>query len=123
MKVRTKIALWGALILIILAIGVLFLAPESPIGKGIMSLGIAFGAFGAFLAAGAKDVVRFLSGQAGSVEGNGDPWVPVKGNPNQIDVWANSETHRVTLPPGMTSEKIRAVKVVSGLSATVEVLP
>ncbi|MDD5303076.1 MAG: hypothetical protein PHS14_08190 [Elusimicrobia bacterium] len=81
----------------------------------------------AWLALRARTIADLVLGERGKVEGEGDTWAPVDGKPSQIDVWASSEdpaaARRVVLPEGMTAGQVRAVRVIPGGAAVVEVLP
>lgn len=120
MKKRTRWILGAVLALILIGGSVVAFAPDSAMGKIIS---------GTFIAAAAvavwslKQMKAGIQALAGSVTGKGDTFVPVDGDPNRIDVWAGGEAHRVTLPAGMTSGKVRAVKVAEGGAVTVEILP
>lgn len=75
----------------------------------------------------AASAAALIRGEKGSVEGEGDVWASVNGHPSQIDVWATSEdpsaARRVKLPEGMVADQVRAVRIISGGAAIVEVLP
>lgn len=74
-----------------------------------------------------KKVADLIKAEAGTVEGEGDTFVPVPGAPDLLDVWAASEdpaaARRVVLPEGMSSDQVKAVRVIPGGRAVVEVLP
>lgn len=120
MRTRTKWILVLIAALFIVAAGAAIFYPDSALGK------IGEGAFVAAIAIGAwaiKQVKATIGSIVGSVEGKGDVFATVKGEPTQIDVWANGIPNRVTLPEGMISTKVRAVKVTEGGRVTVEILP
>jgi hypothetical protein len=121
--VKAKLILLAAGIILLAAVAVGTFAPGTHLGQALAALGLSAGGIGAFLAARARQVVSFLAGTLGPVQGKGDPFATIDGDPHAIDVWANSETHRVQLPPGIASGRVRAVSVIPGLKATVEVLP
>lgn len=119
MKTRTK---WA------LGLGVLaFLALMIFVPK----LGAAVGAAGllalTWIARKARAAIDIIKAEIGTVEGQGDSFAPVPGAPGQLDVWASSEdpaaVRRVQLPEGMTSYKVKSVRVIPGGKAVVEVLP
>lgn len=74
-----------------------------------------------------KRVADLIKGEVGTVEGEGDTFVPVPGAPGLLDVWTSieepSSARRVVLPEGMTSDQVKAVRVIPGGRAVVEVLP
>lgn len=123
MKMRTKVVFVLGCAFLAGACVILLVWPDSYPAKALGALGVSALAFGAYLQSTARTIYRFLAGELGPVEGKGDPFATVEGQPHAIDVWADSEVHRVTLPPGMDSGKVRAVKVTPGGRAVVEILP
>jgi hypothetical protein len=121
MKPRTKWTLATAAVLVFLALCIF--AP----GVGLAVLTGA-GAVWAFVRRGVKAVGALIRGERGIVEGGGDTFTPVSGKPDQIDVWAAAEdpaaARRVDLSGlGITAAQVRAVRIVPGGAAVVEVLP
>ena len=118
-----KMILLAAGVILLAAVAVGTFAPETHLGQALAALGLSAGGIGAFLYSRARQVVSFLVGTLGPVQGKGDPFATINGDPHAIDVWFASEVHRVQLPPGIASGRVRAVSVIPGQRATVEVLP
>lgn len=65
-----------------------------------------------------RALVRATRGRVTSPQ----PFVPVAGRDDQIDVSLSSGPVRVQLPTGLTSDQVQAVQVVPGGAAVVEVM-
>ena len=118
MRLRTKLAVLAAFAV---ALGCTAVAlPRVREALGVLAAGV--GAAGLALARFARKAWRLVAGQAGTVEGQGDPWIPDPEAKDRIIVEAHGETVAVTLPAGVDRDRIRAVTVGEGGPATVEVV-
>jgi hypothetical protein len=119
MKPRTK---WTIIAVLALAVVALIVDPRL-----LLAIPPALAAAWAAARRGVKAVGDLIRGESGTVEGEGDVFAPVAGKAGLLDVWAASEdpaaARRVELPEGMTAAQVRAVRIVPGGAAVVEVLP
>ena len=81
-------------------------------------MGAVVGALAIFFAV--RWVVR--ASRLGKIEGAGQPWKPVPGEPSLIEVQTPQGAQRVELPEGIRAESVRAVVVSPSTTAVVEVL-
>jgi hypothetical protein len=119
MKPRTK---WTIAAVLALAVVALIVDPRL-----LLTIPPALAAIWAAARQAAKAIGEILKAERGTVEGDGDIFAKVPGAPGLLDVWAASEdpaaARRVGLPEGIVAAQVRAVRIVPGGAAVVEVLP
>lgn len=119
MTARTKLAALAVLALVLLGLALALPRVRQALGVAVVAVGSAV----ALAARLARQAWRQIIGQAGPVEGAGDPWIPDPAAPERILVEAHGETVSVKLPPGIDRDHVRAVVVgEGGQAATVEVI-